>query len=147
VFAEDPAILLDELDQITIGVADEDRSDAEIERLVGRVYRSVFALPYVGLEGNVAMLEQSSDDLFQPVDTQCHMPCRVVSVVTSTGTLHKVDWAPLVVSQPVRFLRVRNKPEYANVESLGALEIRDAHAECRRASSSILFREFCQSGN
>ena len=75
------------------------------------------------------MLEQSSDDLFQPVDTQCDTPCRVVSVVTSTGTLHQVDWAPLIVSQPVRFLRVRNKPEYANVESLGALEIRDAHAD------------------
>jgi hypothetical protein len=138
VFAEDPAILLDELDQITIGVADEDRSDAEIERLVGRVYRSVFALPYVGLEGNVAMLEQSSDDLFQPVDTQCHMPCRVVSVVTSTGTLHKVDWAPLVVSQPVRFLRVRNKPEYANVESLRELEVRDAHADMLNAGKPHL---------
>jgi hypothetical protein len=38
VFAEDPAVLLDELDQIAIGVADEDRSDAEIERLVSRAY-------------------------------------------------------------------------------------------------------------
>jgi hypothetical protein len=36
VIAENPAVLLDELDQIAIGVADEDRSDAEIERLVSR---------------------------------------------------------------------------------------------------------------
>jgi hypothetical protein len=133
VFAEDPAVLLDELDQIAIGVAYEDRSDAEIERLVSRAYRSVFALLHVRLEGNVTVLEQSSDDFLQPVDTQCDMPCRVVSVVAGTGTLHKMDRASLVVSQPVGFLRVRRKPEYANVESLRALEIRDAHADMLNA--------------
>jgi hypothetical protein len=133
VFAEDPAVLFDELDQIAIGVTDEDRSDAEIERLVGRTYLSVLALLHVRLEGNVTMLEQSSDDFLQPVDTQCDMPCRVVSVVAGTGTLHKMDRASLVVSQPVGFLRVRNKPEYANVEPLRALEIRDAHADMLNA--------------
>src|ERR1700722_12503622 len=138
VFAEDPAVLFDELDQIAIGVTDEDRSDAEIERLVGRTYLSVLALLHVRLEGNVTMLEQSSDDLLQPVDTQCDMPCRVVSVVAGTGTLHKMDRASLVVSQPVGFLRVRSKPEYANVESLRALEIRDAHADMLNAGEPHL---------
>src|ERR1700733_7706076 len=138
VFAEDPAVRFDELDQIAIGVTDEDRSDAEIERLVSIAYPSVLALLHVRLEGNVTMLEQSSDDFLQPVDTQCDMPCRVVSVVAGTGTLHKMDRASLVVSQPVGFLRVRNKPEYANVESLRELEVRDAHADMLNAGKPHL---------
>jgi hypothetical protein len=138
VLTEDPAVLLDELDQIAVGITDEDRSNAKIERLVRGTYLSMFALFHIRLEGNVTMLEQSSDDVLQPVDTQCDMPRRVVNVVAGTGTQHQMDRASLVVPQPVGFLRVRNEPEDANVESLCQFEIRDADADMLNAGEPHL---------